>query len=172
MTVQTLGNALLILLLVGWVGVRQLTWRPVVISRMWRMPAILAIVGAVLLVQQVRPATITPLDLAVVSGEIVLSLAIGAWMGGLAQFRRLPQPVVAGKSPSDIAIYESRTGVLGLVLWVAVIAVRVAIDVLASLAGSHLAAATGIILLVFAANRIARTAVFAARLERHAGVTA
>ena len=87
MTVQTLGNALLILLLIGWVGYRQLTWRPVVIAKMWRMPGILAVVGAVLLVQQVKPATITPLDLAVVAGEIVLSLAIGAWIGGIAHFR-------------------------------------------------------------------------------------
>ncbi|GAA2047398.1 hypothetical protein [Leifsonia soli] len=171
MTVQTLGNALLILLLIGWVGYRQLTWRPVVIAKMWRMPGILAVVGAVLLVQQVKPATITPLDLAVVAGEIVLSLAIGAWIGGIAHFRRLPEPVV-GKTPSDIAVYESRTGVLGLVLWMVVIAVRVGVDVLAAQAGSHLGAATGIILLVFAANRLARAAVFAARLDRHAALAA
>ncbi|MDR6971519.1 hypothetical protein [Leifsonia shinshuensis] len=172
MTVQTLGNAILILLLIGWVGYRQLTWRPVVVSRMWRGPAVFAVVGAVLLVQQAHPATITALDLAVISGEIVLSLAIGAWMGAIARFRRLPEPVVAGKNPTDIAVYESRTGVLGLVLWVAVIAVRVVIDVLASQAGAHLVASTGIILLVFAANRAARTAVFAARLDRHAAVAA
>lgn len=169
MTVQTLGNALLILLLIGWVGFRQLTWRPVVIAKMWRMPAIFAVVGVVTLVQQVKPASITPLDLAIVAGEVVLSLGIGAWIGGIAHFRRLPQPV-PGKNPSEVAVYESRTGVLGLVLWVAVIAVRVGVDIVAAQAGSHLAAATGIILLVFAANRLARTAVFAARLDRHAAL--
>jgi len=171
MTVQTLGNALLILLLIGWVGYRQLTWRPVVVAKMWRMPVILAVVGAVQLVQQVKPTTITPLDIAVVAGEVVLSLAIGAWIGGIAHFRRLPERVV-GKNPSEVAVYESRTGVFGLVLWVAVIVVRVGVDVLAAQAGSHLVAATGIILLVFAANRLARTAVFAARLDRHAALAA
>jgi len=102
---------------------------------------------------------------------VVLSLAIGAWIGGIAHFRRLPEPVV-GKNPSEVAVYESRTGVFGLVLWVAVIVVRVGVDVLAAQAGSHLVAATGIILLVFAANRLARTAVFAARLDRHAALAA
>jgi hypothetical protein len=71
-----------------------------------------------------------------------------------------------------VAVYESRAGVLGLVLLVAVIAVSFGVDVLAAQAGSHLVAATGIILLVFAANRLARTAVFAARLDRHAALAA
>ena len=172
MTVQTLGNAVLILLLIGWVGYKQLVWRPVVVARMWRGPAILAIVGAVLLVQQVKPTELTALDLAIVVGEILLSLGVGAWMGAIARFRPLPQPMATGKDGRDIAEYESRTGVLGLALWVGVIAVRVGVDVVAAQAGSHLAAATGIILLVFAANRAARTAVFAARLDRHRALAA
>ena len=60
------------------------------------------------------------------------------------------------------------TGALGLVLWVVVIVVRLGIDVLAGMAGAHLAASTGVILLMFAANRAARAAVFASRLDRHA----
>jgi len=172
MTLQTIGNALLILLVIGWIGVRQLNWRPVALGKMWRSPLIFAVVGAILLAQQVKPASITPLDLAVVAGELVLSLAVGAWMGAIAHFRRLPQPIATGKDGRDIAVYESRTGALGLVLWVLVIAVRVGLDVLAGLAGSHLASATGIILLVLAANRLARTAVFAARLDRHAALAA
>jgi hypothetical protein len=172
MTIQTIANALLILLVIGWIGVRQLAWRPVALGRLWRSPLIFAVVGAVLLAQQVKPASITPLDLAVVAGELVISLAVGAWMGAIAHFRRLPQPIATGKDGRDLAVYESRTGVVGLVLWVVVIAVRVGIDVLAAQAGSHLAEATGIILLVLAANRLARTAVFAARLDRHAALAA
>ena len=172
MTLQTLGNAILILVLIGWIGVRQMTWRPVVVSRMWRTPVILAVVGAVLLVQQVKPATITPLDIAVLAGELVISLGLGAWMGRIAHFRRYPQPVPAGRDGRDLAVYESRTSAWGLALWLLVVAVRVGVDVLAAQAGSHLAAATGVILLVFAANRIARTAVFAARLDRHAALAA
>ena len=172
MTVQTLTNAILILLLIGWVGYRQMTWRPVSIAKMWRFPAIMSVVGVVLIVQQVKPSALTPLDIAVVAGELVLSLGVGAWMGAIAHFRPLESPVQLGSDARYVAAYESRTGVLGLVLWVLVIAVRVGVDVLASAAGLHLVTATGVILLVFAANRAARTAVFAARLDRHAALAA
>ena len=67
---------------------------------------------------------------------------------------------------------ESRTGWWGLALWVLVIVIRVGIDVLAAQAGSHLAASTGIIVLLVAANRAARTAVFAYRLDRMPAVAA
>ncbi len=163
-------NGLLILLLIGWIGVRQLSWRPVVVSRMWRSPLILGVVGFALVGQQVKPASITPLDIAVIVGELLFSLGVGAWMGAIAHFRRLPQPVAAGKDGRELAVYESRTGVWGMGLWLVVVAVRIVVDVVAAQAGSHLAAATGVILLVFAANRAARTAVFAARLDRHAAV--
>lgn len=172
MTVQMIVNGILIVALIVWVAYRQLSWRPVSIVTMWRMPAIFALVGLILLAQQVTLPALTPLDLAVVAGELVLSLAVGAWMGAIAHFRPLAEPVRLGKDARSIAYYESRTGVLGVVLWVVVIAVRIGADVLAAQAGSHLAAATGIIFLVFAANRAARTAVFAARLDRHAALTA
>lgn len=172
MNVQTLTNAILILLLIGWVGFRQLTWRPVSIAKMWRFPAIMSVVGVVLIVQQVKPTSLTPLDLAVVAGELLLSLAVGAWMGAIAHFRPLESPIQLGNDARYLATYESRTGVLGIVLWVLIIAVRVGVDVLASMAGSHLATATGVIFLVFAANRAARTAVFSARLDRHAALAA
>ncbi|WP_348788710.1 hypothetical protein [Leifsonia sp. NPDC080035] len=172
MSVQTLGNAILIVLAIGWIGYRQMTWRPVSIAKMWRLPAIAAVVGVVLLVQQVKPSSLTPLDFVVVVVELVISLGVGAWMGAIAHFRPLAQPVRLGKDDRYTATYESRTGVLGLVLWVVVIAVRVGVDVLAGVAGSHLAASTGVIVLVLAANRVARTAVFAARLDRHAALAA
>jgi len=131
MTVQTLTNALLILLLICWVGYRQLTWRPVSIAKMWRFPAIMSVVGIVLIVQQVKPSAVTLLDIAVVAGELVLSLAVGAWMGAIARFRPLESPVRLGNDARYIASYESRTGVLGMVLWVLVIAVRVGLATLA-----------------------------------------
>ncbi|MCI0159056.1 hypothetical protein KNO15_20330 [Leifsonia shinshuensis] len=172
MTVQTLTNAILILLLICWVGYRQLTWRPVSIAKMWRFPAIMTVVGLVTIGQQVTLPSLTPLDIAVVAGELVLSLGVGAWMGAIAHFRRLENPVQLGNDARYVATYESRTGVLGMVLWVVVIGIRIGVDVVASAAGLHLVTATGVIFLVFAANRAARTAVFAARLDRHAALAA
>lgn len=170
MTIQTIANAALIVLLIGWMGARQMMWRPVAIARMWRTPAVMGLIGVIMLSQATKPTALTVLDFAVLGVELVISLGIGAWMGAIAHFRALPEPIDTGRG--GIARYESRTGALGLVLWVVVIAVRVGIDLLASMAGSHLAASTGVILLMLAVNRAARTLVFANRLEKHAAVTA
>ncbi len=185
MTLQTIGNVLLIIVLIGWIGFRQLTWRPVSIARMWRVPAIMAIVGVVLLMQTTDAAHLTALDLAVLVVEIAISLGIGAWMGALAVFRPVSAQEVPLASAARSALasrdrdailqsssVESRTGWWGLALWVLVIVIRVGIDLLAAQAGSHLAASTGIIVLLVAANRAARTAVFAYRLERMPAVAA
>lgn len=171
MTIQMLGNALLIVAAIGWIGFRQMTWRPVSLGRMWRGPAIFGIIGLVLIAQTTKPAALTALDIGVLVVELAISLGIGAWMGAIAHFRLLPEPIDIGKDRRDVATYESRTGAWGLALWVLVIVVRVGIDVLAGMAGSHLAASTGVILLMLAANRAARTAVFAQRLGRHAAAT-
>ncbi|HEV7186194.1 MAG TPA: hypothetical protein VGN33_17010 [Leifsonia sp.] len=170
MNIQTIGNVLLILVLIGWIGYRQMAWLPVSISRMWRLPALMGLVGAILLMQTVKPTTLTTLDVSVLAVELVISLAIGAWMGAIAQFRALPEPIDLGQD-RGLAHYESRTGAWGLALWVLVIAVRAGIDIIAGMAGSHLAASTGVILLMLAANRAARTVVFASRLDKHAAVT-
>ncbi|NEN04512.1 hypothetical protein G3T36_01375 [Diaminobutyricibacter tongyongensis] len=172
MTLQTIGNALLIVVLIGWIGFRQLTWRPVSIARMWRVPAIMAIVGVVLLVQATDATHLTALDFAVLLVEIAVSLGIGAWMGAIAVFRPLSGPREDPDAILHSSSVESRTGWWGLALWVLVIVIRIGIDVIAARAGSHLATSTGIIVLLVAANRAARTAVFAYRLDRMPAVAA
>ncbi len=62
--------------------------------------------------------------------------------------------------------FESRTGWVGMVLWVLMIGVRVGIDIWAAHAGAVIVTSTGVILLVLAANRVARTAVFSARVAK------
>jgi hypothetical protein len=69
-------------------------------------------------------------------------------------------------------VLESRTGWLGLALWIVMILVRIGIDAIASDMGSVLASATGVILVMVAANRLARTFVFAARVQKSTAVTA
>lgn len=164
MNLQLIANVLLAVLIIGWVGYRQTTWRVAAPSRMWRMPVILGIIGVAMLAQS--RTVVTGLDVAVLAVELVISLAVGAWMGALAHFRRLESPVPVGKD-GQVALYESRTGWWGLALWVVQIAVRIGMDVLAGHLGAHAATTTGVILLVLAANRAARVAVFAVRLDRH-----
>jgi len=159
---QTLINAVVILALIAWMGYRQLTWRAVAPSAMYRTPLVLGIIGVVMLSQQPSAGSISALDIAVLAVELVISLGIGAWMGSIAHLRALAEPVSVGRG--GVARVESRTGALGIVLWVSVIVVRIGIDVLAGIAGSHLASATGVIFLVLAANRAARVMMLARRI--------
>lgn len=174
-SLQLVTNAIVIVALVAFVGYRQMTWRAVDPGRMWRLPAILAIVGLVTLGSMTKVATLTGTDIAVLCGELVISLALGAAMGAIARFRpmtadgiRLYRDAHANdRRPSMAPVtLETRTGWVGLALWVVLIAVRIGIDALANLAGSHLAASTGVILLMVAANRLARVGVILYRAGR------
>lgn len=64
MTIQTLANILIGVALVGWIVYRQLTWRIVYISRMWRLPLIMGGVGIVMLAQTKDAHRISATDLA------------------------------------------------------------------------------------------------------------
>jgi hypothetical protein len=170
MTLQTLANAALVLLLVGWIGARQLTWRPVTVSRMWRMPLVLGAIGVLQLVDVSHGRPLSGLDIAVLLIELVVSLGVGSAMGLLARFR--VATAAERTNVSAPAEFESRTGWLGLGLWVVFIAVRVGIDLWAGSAGSVVATATGVIFVMIAANRAARTAVFSLRIARMVPVAA
>jgi len=164
MNLSVVGNVVLIVLLIGWFGYRQTTWRPVATGRMWVTPLIMAVVGLGTGVQ--HGATLTGIELAVLVVELVVSLGVGAWMGAIAHFRRISRD--AAPSGRDAgAVYESRTGWWGLALWLVVIGLRVGIDVVGAQLGAHVATATGLILVLFAANRLARSAVLAVRLQRY-----
>jgi len=71
-----------------------------------------------------------------------------------------------GRSRAGTVRYETRTGWAGVALWLALIAVRIGMDVAATRLGAGAVTGTAMILLVLAANRAARTAVLVLRLER------
>ena len=60
MTTQTLLDLVLGVALLCWIGYRQLTWTAVAPERMWRMPALLAIIGVVLLLQNATGGRAAP----------------------------------------------------------------------------------------------------------------
>lgn len=209
MTIQTIANILIGFILVAWIVWRQLQWQIVSISRMWRLPLIIGIVGVVMLSQQKDMHRLSVVDVAVLVIEMVISLGIGAVMGKIAVFR--PRNIRPGDPGDPLngrgigrrdhadarrddrgfdrrddrdrvervlnadgteTVLESRTGWLGLALWIVMILVRVGIDAIASDMGSVLAAATGVILVMIAANRLARTFVFATRVQKSTAITA
>jgi hypothetical protein len=174
MDIQIIGNVLLAIAILVVVAYRQTTWRPAVPAVLWRAPLIMGVVGVFLLVQQ--HTVLIGMDSAVLVVELVVSLGVGAWMGAIARFRALADArgAQAPLAPAQgaQAQFESRTGWWGLALWLVVIAVRVGIDVVATGLGAHAVTTTGVIVLLLAANRLARALVIGARVERLRAVSA
>lgn len=156
MSVQLVINIVLVVALVGWFGFRQLQWRGFDPERTWRTPLILGVIGLVQLVP--IASTLAAADLAALGVELVVSVAVGAAMGRISRIR--PAVDQGGSRPAP---FEVRTGWWGLALWLVVIAVRVGIDAAAVALGAHAVTATGVILLVFAANRLGRMLVLRVR---------
>jgi hypothetical protein len=152
MTSSTVTDLLIGLAVVAYLCSRQLRWRPVDGARMWKMPVILGAAGVISIARQHAP--FRPVDVAILGLSAVFALISGALMGRIARFR---------PSPTDARLVESRTGALGIVIWIGLVAVRVALDVAGHQLGSDLAVSTGSILLVLALNRAASAVVISAR---------
>jgi hypothetical protein len=181
MNISTVTDVIVALAVLCWIIYRQLTWQLVSPSRLWRMPIIIAIIGVVMLAQTKSLTAIKPIDLLIFAGELVLALGLGAAMGTLAKFRTRAQRASdvrqRGGVPVDFdpstTVTESRTGGLGAALWIILIALRVGIELLTThYFPSALLASTGTILLVIAANRVARALVVSVRMERRGVITA
>jgi hypothetical protein len=162
MTASSLADVLIGLAIVVYLCSRQLTWRPVDTSRMWRTPLILGVIGVVS-ISQGGDAKFAAIDVVILAVSAVLSIASGLAMGRIAQFR----PGVGGNHAT-----ESRTGWVGVALWIGLIAIRVLLDVGGHSLGAQVATSSGMIFLMIALNRAARTLVFAARLDRHHALAA
>jgi hypothetical protein len=181
MNTTTLLNIVVGLALVAWISYRQLTWTPVIPERMWRMPALLAVVGVVVLLQG-KITQITGTDVAILAIETVISLGLGAAMGLLAHFRPMPEDALQKWSAANAAsrrphtgaapILETRNGWFGMALWLVLIAIRVGGEVYAHANGSALLASTGVILLTVALNRGMRILVITQRAQRHPAMVA
>jgi len=179
MNVSTTADILIAIVILGWVIYRQFTWQVVNRTRLWRMPVILTIVGIAMLAQTKSLTAVSPVDLGIFAIEFLIAVGLGAAMGSLARFRTRAQlPGDVDTRRGDIhdptaTVIESRTGGLGVALWIVLILIRVAIEIAVThYLSSAFLAATGTIVLVIAVNRAARAFVVGARMERNALVTA
>lgn len=174
---KLVADILLVLALVVWVGYRQTTWTAVDPTKMWKMPLILAGVGVLTLAQAGDQGIlhVSGLDASLLVVELIVSVGIGALMGLLSDFRPMPEANrkkreqrASGKGRTAVGSIrlETRTGWVGILLWVALIAVRVGLGVVAARSGAELTSSAGVIMLVIAANRAARIGVILARSGR------
>jgi hypothetical protein len=178
MTAQTLLDIVLGIALLCWIGYRQLSWTAVAPERMWRMPALLAIIGVVTLFQSGAGDRISAGDLGVLAIETVISIGLGAVMGLMAHFRPIGEQTLAAFHARDrgrsltVPTIESRTGWIGMALWLVLIAARIGGEVYAHMSHSTFLTSTGVILLTVALNRAIRIVVITERAKRFVPVAA
>lgn len=178
MSIVNIAEALLGVALLVWIVYRQMTWRAVDIGRMWRMPLILGGVGIVSLISSGSAKALTATDLGLLAIELAVAIVTGALMGFVAVFRPITEASLTRwrnrRRPDDSAepTTETRTGWIGLALWVLLVAVRVGLGFWGHSLGSALAESSGVILLVLSVNRILRTLVFSLRHDRHLSLAA
>ncbi len=154
--------------LVGWIAYRQFTWRPVRVGRVWLLPAILLVVAVVQFARSPVEA-VTVLDVVLFVVEVVVGVGVGAAMGALARFREAD--IEADAAPSSapgrtVRGLESRTGWIGVVLWLVVIGMRVGLGIWGAHNGAELLETPGVIVLALAINRGARAGVLDLRARR------
>ncbi|MTE15088.1 hypothetical protein [Nocardia aurantiaca] len=141
-------------LVIGWIMYRQTRWQELDANRLWRGPIILGLIGFVQMKSVVAGSGIGVMAVALLALSALLGIGIGVVMGLLSQVR-------AGASG-----LEARTGWAGTLLWVALLAVRIGVDVVAHLSGAVAVTSVGAILLVVALNRAGRALVLARRAEQ------
>ncbi|MFI6171046.1 hypothetical protein ACIBCN_30005 [Nocardia sp. NPDC051052] len=157
MTSNNLLTAVLMIAILGWIIYRQNQWRPFDPARMWRGPLVLGIVGVVVLASADNAPAVHTVDIVVLVFEAVLGLAVGALMGVLSKFVRQDGQLLV------------RTGAFASALWVALIAVRIGIDVVAVDIGAKAVLSVGAIIVLLAVSRLGRMLVISARAERLTG---
>lgn len=164
--------------LVGVVAVvglsyREMIWTVVDLTRMWRVSLVFGVLGIGILFMGGSRRTFTPLDFWLLLTEVAVGVVTGALMGVAAQFRPMDEAAlgrwqsrsfgVATRVPTTL----TRTGWIGVGLWVALLAARVTLGLLGHSLGSVAAVSAGMILLVIGVNRAANALTLSLGHERH-----
>ncbi|MFI1912638.1 hypothetical protein [Nocardia sp. NPDC020380] len=154
MNMQNVGEIVLVVLVIGWVVYRQTQWQALDHARLWRLPIILGIIGALSLKSAVGTTTVQPISVVLLVVSAVLAVGVGLLMGTMSQVRQFEGRV------------EARTGVAGSMLWLVMLAVRIGVDVAGHvLNAGALVTSAGAIMIFIALNRAGRTLILARRSE-------
>ncbi|TAJ47155.1 MAG: hypothetical protein EPO52_12775 [Herbiconiux sp.] len=171
MNPTTIASALLVLAAIVWVAIRQTRWTALDPARALRAPLILGAVGVFQLVGSGASTALNAADIALLVIELALGAGVGVAIGLLAHVRPITEEALrahaASRRSGDPApTLEARNGVVGLVLWLALIAVRIGLGFWAGSWGAQIAESAGMILIVLAVNRLVRYGVIVARSTR------
>ncbi|GAB2516379.1 hypothetical protein [Nocardia heshunensis] len=147
-------EGLVAVLVIGWIMYRQTQWQALDQTRLWRGPIVLGLIGFLQMKSVLTGGGLGVLAVVLLALSAVLGLAFGLVMGQLSQVR------------VGAAGLEARTGWVGSLLWLVLLAVRIGIDVVAHANGAAVVTSIGAILLMVALNRAGRAVVLARRAEQ------
>lgn len=145
---STVINTLLALAVLAMFVRRRLTWQPVTTTEVWGTPVTLLLIGAL---QLRHHADLGGVDLALVSGGTLVSLAAGALTGYLTSLRRFD------------GVLCQRVGFLGLAVWVGSFLLRAGLSVAGHAVGATVTSGGPAMLVAMGANLLAVTVVLNAR---------
>lgn len=136
---------------------QQWRWRGTSSSRSWRLPAILCLIGTVILVREASSALPQTGELLLLLAEAVVGAGIGIAIGAVADIRR-PGAKRRRRFGRDLPVdYDTRNGMTGMALWVGFIVARIALGLWAQTWDSHLIRSAGVALIALGICRLARS---------------
>ncbi|MBM9469288.1 hypothetical protein [Nakamurella leprariae] len=141
--------AALVVFLLG----QQLFWSRLDLHRPWLLPVILAVVG--ILLMSLRPFPTAPLDLIASGILFVVAFLTGIAMAAITQFRAAVSPPPSRKIDTQVGQLDERTGWGGVAMLTILVVARVALSIVLKNDGARYLSTSGILLLLFAANRVA-----------------
>ncbi|UJP09866.1 hypothetical protein L2X99_16040 [Microbacterium sp. KUDC0406] len=157
MDISTLATALISLIVIVWLSIRQTTWRPLIAGRALRTPLIVMLVGAAMTAAS-GGIPVTAPWVGAVAIELLLGAAVGAVIGLMAHLR----------PAEDGGRLEARNGIGGLLIWLGLIAVRIGLGAAFAAVGVVGLQAPGTILILLGVNRLTRSAVMLVRARSFA----
>jgi hypothetical protein len=144
-------EVLVVITIVAYVIGRQVLGEPLRGKRVMLLPVILTVIGLTRL--NSGGHTVQADDVAFLVAGAVVALAIGAAQGSVMRLEA-----------RDGGLW-GRMPLRGLWLWVALVGARVALTVLASASGAHVAASTAPIVLLLGVNRLGQAAIITLRAQ-------
>ncbi|WP_344779235.1 hypothetical protein [Microbacterium marinilacus] len=154
----------LIVALIIFLLAQQLFWSRLDIRRPWALPVILGGVGILLV--SLRPFPMTVVDLVISGVLFVAAFLTGIAMAAITQFRPIASPGKSSSTEVGADRLEERTGWGGIAMLALLVVARVVLSLVLKNDGAGYMATSGILLLLFAANRVAYVIAIRPRVRR------
>jgi hypothetical protein len=146
-----------------FVSVRQMTWQPVRLGQLMRMPLIMVVIGVIITAETFSSGEVPhfgAVDAMIISAELVIAVLGGWLMGRCTQIATIDGRTLSRLRPA------------GLAAWIGFIAIRIGFAVIAHLLGAGVASGTETILFMVAIVKATQGLTVRERVAQHDASTA